>query len=546
MIARAGRRLARYPLPLACLGAALPVIVSTIHAISERWIPYGDQAVIASQAYDVFTSHTPLLGQYSASYHLVSQPTYSLGPMLYWLLALPARIGQPISLTIWMGAVNIAAVAGIVALARRRGGTAFMLVTAAAVALMSRSLVPETYHDVWNPSAAVLPLTLLMFVSWSVACGEYRLLPLAVLLASFVAQCHLTYVAPALGLLVVGVVGLALARRWTRAPDSRALRRWVAAALVVGLISWTPPVVQQLTKTPGNLGLVRQLGTKGGAKVGFGVGWHAVVRTVGVPPWWLTVPADQFDRSHTVKLTPSALAVGSGAAVLLGLAAVGIAGLRRRRLDLAAGATLALALCAAVEVVTARTPANPHLQATLGYTLWWASPAGMFAWLVLGWSAAVLLGRRLALPRLRARALAPAAGAAAVIAVGAAVGIAEKPDDHASMYSAIRATATRLRAALPRGSVVSLEGSPGLTSVVRVALRYDLRLAGIRAALPGMDSRWGPWYRLDGRRYGYGVYLTDVRTETVPRGRVVASVRFRYGPAEYAIATSVWPVRPPA
>src|SRR5207247_3138458 len=84
-----GHRLVRLTLPLACLGAALPVIVSTIHAISERWIPYGDQAVIASQAYDVFTSHTPLLGQYSASYHLVSQPTYSLGPMLYWLLALP-------------------------------------------------------------------------------------------------------------------------------------------------------------------------------------------------------------------------------------------------------------------------------------------------------------------------------------------------------------------------------------------------------------------------------------------------------------------------
>ena len=151
-------------------------------------------------------------------------------------------------------------------------------------------------------------------------------------------------------------------------------------------------------------GRLQQRGLAHRAKVGFGVGWHAVVRTVGVPPWWLTVPADQFDRSQTVKLTPSALTVGSGAAVLLGLAAVGIAGLRRRRLDLAAGATLALALCAAVEVVTARTPANPHLQATLGYTLWWASPAGMFAWLVLGWSAAVLLGRRLALPRLRARA----------------------------------------------------------------------------------------------------------------------------------------------
>src|SRR5207244_5125501 len=221
---------------------------------------------------------------------------------------------------------------------------------------------------------------------------------------------------------------------------------------------------------------------------------------VGVPPWWLTVPTDQFDRSQTVKLTPSALAVGSGAAVLLGLAAAGIAGLRRRRLDLAAGAALALALCAAVEVVTARTPANPHLQATLGYTLWWASPAGMFAWIVLGWSAAVLLGRRLALPRLRARSLAPAAGAATVIAVGAAVGIAEEADDHASMYRAIRATATRLRAALPRARVVPLEGSPGLPPGARGPLRYARRRGGPRAARPGMGSRGGPWSRLAAAR----------------------------------------------
>src|SRR5207248_8736786 len=104
---------------------------------------------------------------------------------------------------------------------------------------------------------------------------------------------------------------------------------------------------------------------------------------------------------------------------------------------------------------------------TLSYTLWWASPAGMFAWLVLGWSWAVLLTRRLALPRLRL--LAPAVGVAAALAVGAAVGAAEKADDHASMYRAIRTTAGRLRAALPRGRVVSLDGSSGPSSLVCVA-----------------------------------------------------------------------------
>ena len=78
---------------------------------------------------------------------------------------------------------------------------------------MCGSLVPDTLHSIWNPSAAQLPLLLLMFVAWSVACGDHRLLPLGVLLGSFAVQCHLTYVPPVLAMAAVALVGLRVAAR---------------------------------------------------------------------------------------------------------------------------------------------------------------------------------------------------------------------------------------------------------------------------------------------------------------------------------------------
>src|SRR5690242_9214320 len=227
--------------------AAVPVIVSAINAVAWRWYPVGDRAEIVTRSYDVFSSHSPLLGQYSASSGVLGQGAYSLGPLLYWVLAVPARIGA-VAPALVMALVNVACVMGAVALARRRGGDGLMVATAAAILLMTASLVNSTWSDVWNPSAALMPLLLLVFVAWSVGCGELRLLPLGVLLASFVVQCHLTYLAPAVGLMVVAVAGVAVAHR--RAPIAHA-RRWIAAALVVALVCWAAPIGQQITHHPG-------------------------------------------------------------------------------------------------------------------------------------------------------------------------------------------------------------------------------------------------------------------------------------------------------
>ena len=62
---------------------------------------------------------------------------------------------------------------------------------------MLASLPAAAYSDVWNPSVPLLSLLLLIFLAWSLGCGEHRLLPVTVLVASFVAATHLSYLPPA-------------------------------------------------------------------------------------------------------------------------------------------------------------------------------------------------------------------------------------------------------------------------------------------------------------------------------------------------------------
>src|SRR4051794_24081375 len=69
---------------VAGLIAALPVIVSTGHALVHHWVPVGDNASTAVRSYDVLTSHSPLLGQWTTSSEVVGHKMYSLGPLLNW------------------------------------------------------------------------------------------------------------------------------------------------------------------------------------------------------------------------------------------------------------------------------------------------------------------------------------------------------------------------------------------------------------------------------------------------------------------------------
>ncbi len=526
----------RFALTVAsALAATLPVIVSTIRGLAEHWVPSGDQAVIAARAYDVLSSHSPLLGQFSATSGLTGRPTYSLGPLLYWLLAVPARLGPPAAIALTIGLVNAACVAGAVLIARSRGGPALMLATAFGLAVMCGSLAPEILHDPWNPSAAVLPFTLLIFSSWSLACGDRRQLPLAVLLASFVTQCHLVYALPSFSLLTIAAAGAITRPR----PCSR---RWPIAAVTVAVVCWSAPIVDEIEHRPGNLALVLRAAIGRQPSAGWQRGWHALVHAVGMPPWWVERPGSPFHALADVAGAPALTAVAGCALILFALVTLLAWSVRERRGELAAACAIALLLCASLAVVTAETPARPALMATLGYTLWWGSPAGMWCWLVVGFGTVTAIrARPPAVLRSRRPALA-AATAAAALAAAATVAVREGPDQHRSAYRAVGTLARLVKPALPGGSTVWLDGSPD-TTVMRAGLRYELRADGTWALGIGA-ARWGPAYDLAGRRVGYVVYLAD-GSDRRP-GRSIGRVSAVPGVGGQSIDVSVHRCRAPS
>lgn len=502
------------------LASGLPIVVSTVKAVAGGEVPLADEALIAVKAYDVLSANSPLLGPLSSGYStVVGEPVFHPGPLLFWLYALPVRLPWPEALALAAGLVNLASVMGVVALARRRGGPALMLATAVAIPVMLASLPSASFSDIWNPSAPTLPFLALVFIGWSLACGEHRLLPLAVLIASFVVQCHLGYLVAAAATLAVGVAGLALSRRaeLLRAPA----RAWMAGALVVGVVCWSAPAIDQVTNDPGNLRLVYRAIRADQPTLGLDPAWRAVVHTVGVVPWWLEDPHFGISRAVDLGQRPSAVARASAVLALAALAALALLGWRRRRPDVVAATVLALALCAAVAVVAGSTP--QHSVGTLAYSLRWASPVGLFAWLALGWSAATLLApARLRAPLPAPRRLAPALGLALVAVVAAVV--AASGDLRDQPYGQTTAIAEGIESGVPDGRpiVLGIAGPPDATFMalsIQAGVLYALRLDGRDVAAGSAANYLGPKYRPQG---GEQVVRIDIDTPPPEGGRLLA------------------------
>ncbi len=588
LAARAAHALwARVPAIAAGLAAARPVINSTVRAVRADWVPAGDDGIIATRGWDVLSSHTPLVGQYSEAGLVVhGQLMHSPGPMLYWLLALPARFGSVTSLAVTMGAVNTLAIIGVVVLARRRGGLILMFATAIGIALMCQSLPTEALHDVWNPAAGLFPFLLLVFLGWSLACGERRLLPATVLVASFVTQTHLMYAAPTAVVLAVGLGGLLIGalrrRRCARSPEHETqpqapppaqrsqpqaqllppvkqsqpqaqapppARRperiwpWALAALVLAAACWTAPAIDQIEHSPGNLTMIVRTAEHRGPTLGATVGWHAVVRSVGVRPWWLYVPGSEWERKYDVRETPSGTRVDSTIALLAALALVGLIGAAGRRWDLAAAAAIGLGLCAAIGLEAASNPSTQLLAETLGYTMWWGSELGLWVWLILAW--ALWLGlatiSRLVLHALRVRrrgtlpswlaqaavAIASLAGLGGLVAVGDAVAASAKLDSHQYEYRPIRAVAAGIERLIGPGQTIAYDlGALDVgTQPMEPAIRFFLVRHGDRPLADGSLPRLGSYYERYNRPVQWAVYLTD-SSRRQPRMTLAARVHF--------------------
>ncbi len=433
---------------LSVLVLAAPVLASTASAIAGDWLPAGDVATMAMRTADVLSSDVPLVGPTSSAdlSHGLGVAWHP-GPLVYWFAApLYALAGHnPVGLLLAVAVVNLAAVAGIAVAAWRIGGERLLLTVAVATGAMQLSLGNGVLHDPWNPHVILLPTLAALLLLAGAAAGDLRLLPGAILAASYASQGHTTALG-LIGLCALAVAG-ALVQRHRSGASVPGDRRWILASIVLGLVLWAGPLVDQVAGE-GNLAATLGASTGGTRRLGVAGAAVMLVDALGVVPQF----ADPTGSTVVdVRLATSAdlVAWGSvlaGAALLAGMLRSAVARRQRTRATILASVVIA---SAATLVTLALLPGASLHKLYLFRLLW---PITAYAWALLAWCCwEWVLERRGADERStveRWSARAASLGAVGLlVATPLAVGTFSPRDDAARMR-AVRAAATQVAASL--------------------------------------------------------------------------------------------------
>ena len=485
--------LKRWALPAAIGLALVPFVASAIALIVRvggDYHPSADQALIELQIRDI-GHHAVLLGPYSRF------GWFHPGPILYYLLWLPYRLTGSSSLSLCFAALtlNAATVVGIALVARRRGGLPLVLFTLFLTGLLTSSLGAQFFRDVWNPNITVLPFVLLVFLAWSMSCGDAWALPLAAGVGTFLVQTHVSYGFVTLVAIAAGLVGAAVTgwRRRSDAHHADRVRAWTHMAIVTGLVLvvlWLPVVLQQLTTDPGNLGTLLQFFRDHHREHSYGDSWHVLASELGIWPDWIRGSVVRNIYSGAVDLSGGApIAVGAVA-----LAGAAVATWRRAkdafRLDLIVGAAVVAGVVSVSRIVGEIFP----------YLVLWTWALGMLAWVAIGWSAVRWWQERPSRDERRDRtvarvALALVATGLVVVSVVDTVDAARAGNLDASGSGWVEGLTRKVRAELPDGEgVVEIRAVGGAGSLwvgagVADALEHD----GVETRVaPDLEFAYGP------------------------------------------------------
>ena len=366
-----GRRVA--PLVVTCL-LVLPALVAAGSLLGRHWYGSGDQALEVLRISDVGGQHTPLVGVLSRF------GWYHPGPLLFLVLAPAQRLLGETGVLAGTALLNAAALVGVAVVARRRGGTALVLWTALLVAALVHALGPGLLLDPWNPWVPVLPFLFFALLAWSVACGDHRAVPWAAGVGSFVVQTHVGYAPLVVGVLAVVLVLAVLSRA------RGGLGRWLTIAGVVTVALWLPPLIQEATGHPGNLGEVASYfahqpsssqepaDIAGGPAVGWKTAFGAMGTELSPPGPWLT-----GRDTNSVGFVAKGAAVPA-VLVLLATVGSGLLAWRRGAADAARLAAVAVVLAVIGLVATARVNG---ILANYLVRWWWV--VALLLWLAIGW-----------------------------------------------------------------------------------------------------------------------------------------------------------------
>ncbi len=396
---------------VAILAFTTVVIAGIVAATSHSGTPPNDdEALIDLQVFDV-GAHSPLVGSYERFGG--NQP----GPLLFYLLAAPYRLFGPGPAGLGIGVVAITAgcVAGCVLVAVRRGGRVIGHGAAILLGIMLLARGGSLAISPWEPHVLLAVLALFVFLVWEYCCGTEVALPLVAAAATLLTQTWLgmaIFVAALGGLAIVVAIGRVVRHRRAESstPDPSPVRA-IAWAMVVLLVLWLPPVVEQFTRDPGNLGELTALRHDRGPSVGLRDGYRAVAIEFRLDAPWLTgtVPTPAFTPTVDVD-------AGGGVPVaLLVFAAAAIVAVRHRArtanwLNLIVGTTIVAAVVSRALVFGGLFVWIAEPDRVVGMLCWFA--AGVSLWTALSDRRRVRI-ERVAVPLLSV-ALVITAGALAV------------------------------------------------------------------------------------------------------------------------------------
>jgi hypothetical protein len=382
---------------------ALPLIVALVALRHPTWVPTLDLAMTELRVRDVASSHPPLIGLPGRIGTLVEQGSHP-GPVSFWAMWPFYQLFGASAWALQAAAVSlhVLAMGAFLWIAHRRGGIGLALGGAAVLAILVRTYEVGTLAEPWNLFLPLLWWMVFLLAVWSVLCGDVPLLSVAVFAGSFCMQTHVSYVGLTGGLGILAVAaGLLTVNARRRDPRARQEAiRWCLIAAAVGAVLWVPPVIDQLTSSPGNLSILRDyFGDPPEASVGLRQGVELLL--VRLDPWSLvTEHQTTFDSlSDASQATGGSLVPGS--LVLAAWVGAVVAAWRMRH-----RALLRLHLVVGVALVLGAATASRIFGFVWYYLMLWAWGTTALLLLGLGWTAAALVGNRLGAPTRRSAATA--------------------------------------------------------------------------------------------------------------------------------------------
>ena len=361
------------------VAAWTPFLAAGARSMGGAWRVVGDGACIALRSSNALTAHGPLVGQATR----LARGLYDLGPLQYWLLAVPVHL-DPGRGVLWGAALWCMAAASVAIEATRSvlGGFGGLVASGTIVGVVAW-MPGVAVKPYWNPWFGMMFFLAALATGWAVMCGRRWWWPVLVITASVAAQAHLMFaIASAALVLLALIVGLADGFR------AKTGYRWAVTGFIAGMACWVAPLIQQFTSPVGNMAaLIHHSGT--GHRTGLSFALKTLTAWTQPPPLWWT-SSQSLQRLDVARLIGGRSAVFAVACLAVTVAAMLLAALWLRSRPLVGVAAICLLATAAQLVTFSSIPVKGSNLSTLNYLTIIMFPVGLLTWLTAG-SAFVLM-----------------------------------------------------------------------------------------------------------------------------------------------------------